>query len=61
VFQFRKNEYKKTCNILKNGFTESIFKNTKKRSIFLKPKQMHPTCACAFVVVMFWRKILFVD
>jgi hypothetical protein len=42
VFQFRKNEYKKTYNILKNGFTKSIFKNTKKKSIFLKLKQTHP-------------------
>jgi hypothetical protein len=30
VFQFRKNEYKKTCNILKNDFTKFILKNTKK-------------------------------
>jgi hypothetical protein len=42
VFQFRKNEYKKTYNILKNGFTKSIFKNTKKKSIFLNLKQTHP-------------------
>jgi hypothetical protein len=42
VFQFRKNEYKKICNILKNSFAKSIFKNTKKESIFLKLKQMHP-------------------
>ena len=42
VFQFRKNEYKKTCNILKNDFIKSIFKNTKKKSIFLKLEQTHP-------------------
>jgi hypothetical protein len=42
VFQFRKKEYKKTFNILKNGFTNSILKNTKKKSIFLKLKQTHP-------------------
>jgi hypothetical protein len=42
VFQFRKNEYKKTCNILKNGFTKSILKNIKKKSIFLKLKQTGP-------------------
>jgi hypothetical protein len=42
VFQFRKNEYKKSYNILKNGFAKSIFKNTKKKSIFLKLKQTHP-------------------
>jgi hypothetical protein len=27
---------------LKNGFTKSILKNTKKKSIFLKLKQTHP-------------------
>ena len=27
---------------MKNGFTKSIFKNTKKKSIFLKLKQTHP-------------------
>jgi hypothetical protein len=42
MFQFRKNEYKKTYNILKNGFTKSILKNTKKKSIFLNLKQTHP-------------------
>jgi hypothetical protein len=42
VFQFRKNEYKKTYNILKNSFTKSILKNTKKKSIFLKLEQTHP-------------------
>jgi hypothetical protein len=34
VFQLRKNEYKKTCNILKNGFIKFIFKNTKKKNQF---------------------------
>ena len=34
VFQFRKNEYKKTCNILKNCFTKSIFKNKNKNLFF---------------------------
>jgi hypothetical protein len=42
VFQFRKNEYKKICNILKNGFAKSIFKNAKKNPFFLKLKQTHP-------------------
>ena len=42
VFQFRKNESKKSSNILKNSFTKSILKNTKKKSIFLKLKQTHP-------------------
>jgi hypothetical protein len=42
MFQFRKNEYKKTYNILKNDFTKFIFKNTKKKSIFLKLRQTHP-------------------
>jgi hypothetical protein len=31
-----KNEYKKTYNILKNGFIKFILKNTKKKNIFLK-------------------------
>jgi hypothetical protein len=48
VFQFRKNEYKKTYNILKNGFTKSILKNTKKKFIFLKLKQTHPYNRIAF-------------
>jgi hypothetical protein len=30
---------------LKNGFTKSIFKNIKKKSIFLKLKQTHPKLA----------------
>jgi hypothetical protein len=34
VFQFRKNKYKKICNILKNDFTKSILKNTKKKYFF---------------------------
>jgi hypothetical protein len=43
VFQFRKNDYKRTCNILKNGFINSILKNTKKKNpFFLKLKQTHP-------------------
>jgi CTP:phosphocholine cytidylyltransferase-like protein len=42
VFQFTKNEYRKTCNILKNYFTKSIFKNKKKKSFFLKLKQTGP-------------------
>jgi hypothetical protein len=42
VFQFRKNEYKKIYNILKNGFTKPIFKNIKKKSIFLKLTPWHP-------------------
>jgi hypothetical protein len=33
-FENRKNEYKKNYNILKNGFTKSILKNTEKKSIF---------------------------
>jgi hypothetical protein len=41
MFQFRKNEYKKTYNILINDFTKSIFKNKKKKSIFLNLKQTH--------------------
>jgi hypothetical protein len=28
---------------LKNGFTKFILKNIKKKSIFLKPKQTHPS------------------
>jgi hypothetical protein len=43
VFQFRKIKYKKTCNILKNDFSKSILKNTKKKYIFLKVKQTHPS------------------
>jgi hypothetical protein len=35
VFEFRKNKYKKTYNILKNDFIKSILKNTKK-NLFLK-------------------------
>jgi hypothetical protein len=31
--------------MLKNGFTKSIFNNTKKKYIFLKLKQTHPTFA----------------
>jgi hypothetical protein len=42
VFQFRKYKPKKTCNILKKYFIKSIFKNIKKKSIFLKLKQTHP-------------------
>jgi hypothetical protein len=42
VFEFRKNEYKKTCSILKNGFVQSILKNTKKKINFLKLKQTGP-------------------
>jgi hypothetical protein len=42
VFQFRKNEYKKTYNILKNSFTKSIFKNTKKKIYFFKAKTNAP-------------------
>jgi hypothetical protein len=34
--------YKKICNILKNSFIKSIFKNTKKKSIFIKLKQIRP-------------------
>src|SRR6266487_4472621 len=45
VFQFRKNDYKKTCNILKNGFTKSILKNTKKKYTFLKLKQTDLICS----------------
>ena len=42
VFEFRKNEYKKTYSILKNGFIKSILKNIKKKSIFLKLEQTSP-------------------
>jgi hypothetical protein len=42
VFQFRKNKYKKTCNILKNGFTKSILKNTKKKIHFFKAETNEP-------------------
>jgi hypothetical protein len=42
VFQLgKKNKYKKTCNILENGFTKS-YSSTKKKSIFLKLKQTGP-------------------
>jgi hypothetical protein len=44
MLQFRKIEYKKTYNILKNDFTKSAFSKIqkKKKSIFLKLKQKHP-------------------
>jgi hypothetical protein len=58
VFQFRKNEYKKTCNILKNDFTKSIFKNTKKKSIFLNLKQTHPIFPC---LIHFFYTIIYQD
>jgi hypothetical protein len=42
VFQFRKNEYKKICNILKNDFTKSIFKKYKEKIHFFKSKTNAP-------------------
>jgi hypothetical protein len=42
MFQFKKNQYKTIGNIFKNDFTKYIFKNIKKKSIFLKLKQTHP-------------------
>jgi hypothetical protein len=42
VFQFRKNEYKKICTILKNGFTKSIFTTTKRKIHFFKAETKAP-------------------
>jgi hypothetical protein len=52
VFQFGKNEYKKTCNILKNGFTKFIFKNTKKKLFFFKAKTNEPNVYCHFFLLL---------
>jgi hypothetical protein len=42
MFQFRKNENKKTYDILKNGFTKSILKKYKEKIYFLKAKTNAP-------------------
>jgi hypothetical protein len=42
LFQFIKNKYKKTYNILKNGFIKSIFKKYKEKIHFVKAEANSP-------------------
>jgi hypothetical protein len=55
VFQFRKNEFKKTCNILKNDFSKSFFKK-KRKNLFFKNRNIHTLYLDFLKESKFWNK-----